>query len=77
MHLSLPAGALLPGSHATGTLVPVAHAEPSGHAAQSSCERALVVPVNVPASHGVAALAPSPHQLPGSHALHAVAPADA
>jgi len=55
----------------------VAHAEPAGHTAQSACERALVVPLNEPASHGVAAPTPSPHQLPASHASHAVAPSAA
>ena len=76
-HLSLRAAAALPASHATGTPVPVAHAEPAGQSAQSACERAPVVPLNVPASHGVATLAPSPHQLPTSHTSQAVAPADA
>ena len=51
----------------------MAHAEPGGQSAHSPAERALVVPLNVPASHSVTELAPGPHQPPASHASHAVA----
>ena len=76
-HLSLPASAALPASHALGTVVPVAQNEPAGHTAQSTCDAPPVAPRHDPALHGVTDLAPTPHQPPASHVLHAVAPAAA
>ena len=72
--MALPlAAATLPAAHALGAVAPLAHDEPAGHAAQSTCDAPPVAPRNEPASHSVTELAPAPHQPPASHASHAVA----
>ena len=73
-------GATVPGLHAVGSAEPVEHAEPAGHAMQSS---ALVIEMFssrsvafwcVPALHGSGADAPSGQYDPSSHGLHVFLP---
>ena len=71
--LSPSAAVIVPASHAVGCALPVMHAEPAGHAVQSSGPVAPSVLRYEPAAHIKAAVAPSAQCEPAGQAMQAVA----
>ena len=72
--LSPAAAAIVPGSHRTGALLPVAHVEPAVQLTQPAGDVARGSLRYVPASQRRAALAPSSQYEPEGQSMHNVLP---
>jgi len=58
MHLSLPAGAVLPASHSVALVEPSRQAWPGGHGVHSFLRASVVESPNVPGGHGTGKTVP-------------------